>query len=360
MSETLVDVTIAVHSEVRPVARAVASVLEHTRAPVRVNVVAHNIDPDIIRRNLGAYADHPQLRLLQLQDGIRSPSGPMNHGFASSTAPFITLMGSDDTLAPGAIDSWLALQRQTGAEWVLARILLSRGGNDAYPPVRNARRTRGLDPVRDRLAYRSAPLGLIDRRRFGELRLTEGIPSGEDLVYTLTLNFTANAVAYDLGGPAYVVHDDVEDRVTSEARPLLEDFAWLDHLERAPWFRAAGATARRAIAVKLLRMHVFDALRVRLESDEKLQQNREGFVSLVDRIAALAPGVLALLSVTDRRAFDALRSPATTAAAMRTLVAARDRYTSPTSVLPRNPLRALQAQAPIRTLLPGLLIMRRG
>ena len=166
MTEPLVDVTIAVHSQTRPIARAVSSVLDHTTAPVRVNVVAHNIDPEIIRANLGAYAADPRLRLLHLADGIASPAGPMNHGFARSEAPFLSLMGSDDELAPGAIDSWLALQQRTGAEMVLAKIRLADGRTDPYPPIRGGRRTTGLDGRKDRLAYRSAPLGLIDRARF--------------------------------------------------------------------------------------------------------------------------------------------------------------------------------------------------
>ncbi len=115
MTEPLVDVTIAVHSSTRPIARAVASVIDHTSAAVRVNVVAHNIDPEIIRENLGAYASDPRVRLLSLHDGIPSPAGPMNHGFANSTAPFISVIGSDDELAPGAIDSWLSVQAETGA-----------------------------------------------------------------------------------------------------------------------------------------------------------------------------------------------------------------------------------------------------
>lgn len=263
MPEPLVDITIAVHSRTRPIARAAASVLDHTEAPVRVNVVAHNIDPEIIRENLGDYADDPRLRLLHLADGIPSPAGPMNHGFASSTAPYISVMGSDDELAPGAVDSWLALAQRTGAQMVLARIQLPSGRTDPYPPVRNGRRAEGLDPIKDRLPYRSAPLGLIDRARFGELRLTEGLPSGEDLAYSLTVWFTADRLTYDLHGPAYVINADAGDRVTSAPRAVSEDFRFLDEVESFEWFRTASRAARCAIVVKLIRIHFFDAVLVR-------------------------------------------------------------------------------------------------
>ncbi|UOQ57705.1 glycosyltransferase family 2 protein [Leucobacter allii] len=357
MTEPLVDLTIAVHSETRPIARAVSSVLDHTRAPVRVNVVAHNIDPGIIRRNLGDYAAHPQLRLLELRDGIPSPAGPMNHGFASSTAPFISVMGSDDELAPGAIDSWLALQQRTGAEAVLARIRLDTGRTDPYPPVRNGRRTEGLHARKDRLAYRSAPLGLIDRRRFGDLRLTEGLPSGEDLTYSLTVWYTADRLAYDLAGPPYIINGDAGDRVTFAPRPIARDFAFLDELETLPWFAAASRPERVAIVVKLIRIHVFDAIFARARTPEDLEANRAGLLALLDRFEGLAPGATALLSRADRAVFDELRSAAGTPESLALALDRRHVYMSLPTLLPRNPLRALHRQAPFRTLFSGFRIM---
>lgn len=359
MTEPLVDLTIAVHSETRPIARAAASVLDHTEAPVRVNVVAHNIDPEIIRRNLGAHADDPRLRLLELQDGIRSPAGPMNHGLANSTAPFISVMGSDDELAPGAIDSWLALQAATGAEAVLARIQLADGKTDPYPPVRWGRRTRRIDPRRDRLAYRSAPLGLIDRRRFGELRLTAGLPSGEDLAYSLTVWFTGRDLAYDLRGPAYVINADAGDRVTFAPRPVAQDFAFLDEIEAAPWFATADPAERTAIVLKLIRIHVFDAILARTRNAEDLAANRDELLALLQRFERLAPGADRLLSRADHAVFDALRNPASTPASIASALDARHAYLSSASLLTRNPLQALRAQAPFRTLFAGYRIMRR-
>lgn len=352
-----VDVTIAVHSATRPIARAAASVLEHTHAPVRVNVVAHNIDPEIIRANLGAYADDPRLRLLSLHDGIPSPAGPMNHGFAMSTAPFITVMGSDDELAPGTIDSWLSVQEATGAEMVIAKIRLADGRTDPYPPVRRGRRTRKLSGRKDRLAYRSAPLGLIDRERFGELRLTEGLSSGEDLAYSLTLWFTGRNLAYDLDGPAYIINDDAVDRVTAAPRPLAQDFSFLDEVEGFSWFAAASRSERIAIVVKLIRIHVFDAILARIRTAEDLASNRSDILALLDRFEKLAPGATALLSLADRRVFDALRDPSGTPELIMQGLEARHVYLSVPTLLPRNPLRALHSQAPFRTLFAGFRIM---
>ncbi|WP_024357447.1 glycosyltransferase [Leucobacter chironomi] len=360
MTDPLVDVTIAVHSATRPIARAVASVLEHTSAPVRVNVVAHNIEPEIIRRNLGEYADHPALRLLGLRDGIHSAAGPMNHGLARSDAPYVSILGSDDEFAPGAIDSWLATARETRADAVLARIRLVRGGTDPYPPVRRGRRKSRLDGRRDRLAYRSAPLGLIDRERFGHLRFSEGLGSGEDLTYSLTLWFTGERVAYDLDGPPYVGHDDADDRVTfGPTRPLDRDFAFLDELEALPWFAAASPAVRTAITVKLIRIHFFDAVLARSSSQQALYESRDGLVALVDRLFALAPGAGSLLSRSDHAVFAALRDPWATLEEVGEAMRARQSYFKAASLIPSNPFLILHAQAPFRTLLAGFLIMRR-
>lgn len=357
MADPLVDVTIAVHSRTRPIARAVASVLDHTTAPVRVNVVAHNIDAEIIRENLGAYADDPRLRLLHLADGIASPAGPMNHGLAASTAPFVALLGSDDEFAPGAIDSWLALQESTGADAVLARIRLDTGRTDPYPPVRNGRRTRNLDARKDRLCYRSAPLGIVSRLRFPDLRLAEGLPSGEDLPYSMTVWFTGRNLAYDLHGPAYIINADAEDRVTSGPRPLARDFAFLDALEALPWFARASRATRTAVVVKLIRIHVFDAILARARTQQALDEHRSELLALLDRFERLAPGVSRLLSRADRAVFDGLRDPASTPAGIALALDKRHVYLAPPTLLPRNPLRALHRQAPFRTLFAGFRIM---
>lgn len=360
MSEPQVDVTIAVHSATRPIARAVASIVDHTRAEVRVNVVAHNIDPEIIRTNLGAYAEHPQVRLLPFADGIPSPAGPMNHGLSESTAPFVCVLGSDDEFAPGALDSWLALQRETGATTVIAKIRIGERGHDPYPPVRAGRRQRDLDAVRDRLAYRSAPLGLVDRSRFGDLRFTEGLPSGEDLAYSSALWFTGSAIAYDLFGPPYIVNEGAEDRVTSAARSVDADFAFLDAIESTEWFPSLRARARTALAVKILRVHFFDAALARLKSPEGLAAHRDALERVIQRLTGWSPQAVSLLSRADRDVIDEVLADAPDPERVLHLLDTRWNYRSPAALLTRNPFLALHPQAPFRTLYAGLRAMNAG
>jgi hypothetical protein len=356
VTSPVVDVIIPVHTASRPVARAVASVVDGA-AMTCATVVAHNIEPETIRARLGAYADHPRVRILSLADGIPSPAGPMNHGLAHSEADFVSVLGSDDELAPGAVDSWLAVQRRTGASVVLARIRTIGRGVDPYPPVRRGRRRSDLDFEKDRLVYRSAPLGLIDRRRHGDLRFTEGLTSGEDLAFSASLWMEGRHIAYDLTGPAYVGHEDAGDRVTHRPRPVREDFAFLAALESRPWFGRLSAAQRRMIAVKTIRIHYFDAVSARIGTPLGLGPYESELAEVLRWAERLAPGFGDLLSIADHRAIAAVQAsaPRETVAA---LLAARGAYRTPAALVPRRILLAAHRQAPFRTLLAGWLTLQ--
>lgn len=344
----VVDVTIAVHSATRPIRRAVASVLEGTSAAVRVLVVAHNIDPAVIRGNLGEYATDERVLLLELQDGIRSPAGPMNLGFANSTAPFIALLGSDDEFAPGALDSWLRIQRETGASAVLPKVVLVGRHNNPLPPVRRGRRSRRLDAAKDRLSYRSAPLGLIDRGRFGHLRFAEGLSSGEDIALTGELWFRGRNLAADIDGPPYVGHENEGDRVTFAVRSVREDFAFLPGLADAPWFQGLSRRARTAAVVKLLRIQFLSAIGVRATTSAALLAHQDELRETLEHLTLLAPGALRLLSRVDHRIIDEALS--TTPDVERIKVLANDRWNQRSlgALLTPNPLHSLHAQAMAR------------
>lgn len=343
-----VDVIIPVHSATRPIRRAVDSVLDGAEADVRAIVVAHNIDEAVIAANLGARAEDPRVLLLHLADGIPSPAGPMNHGLDHVEAGHFSLLGSDDELAPGAVDLWLRIAREDAASVVLARIDRDVQGPDPLPPTRPGR-TRNLDAVRDRLSYRCAPLGLLSREHFGALRFTPGLHSGEDLEYTARLWFTGDRIAYARSGPGYVGHEEESDRVTSAVRTVAEDFAFLDAIEESDWFERLPRRARRAFGVKNLRLHVFDAILHRLRGPGGLAAHRDALEGVIDRIERMSPGSLALLARTDRQVIDALREPQPDPDRILQLLGAR--WAGGLDArLPRNPLLALHPQAPYRTL----------
>lgn len=349
MAAPLVDVIVPVHAPSRPVARAVASVLDHTAAPVRVLVVAHNTPLSGIRDALGDRAGHPAVELLDLQDGIPSPTGPRNLALDRATARYLVFLDSDDALAPGAIDSWIALASDSGAAAVLARIERGEAGAaDPLPPTRRGR-TRDLHPVRDRLAYRSEPFGLIERERFADLRFTAELQSGEDIEASIRIWCSGARLAYDRHGPAHRVLDDAADRVTATRRSLAADFAFLDALERSDWFPKLSRGERRVFGVKVLRLHFFDAVLARLHADGGLAAHREGFARLVAQIRRMAPGAISLLSRRDRAAIDAVLSGDGDADEVLALLEARW-LGGVDSILTRNPLLTLHRQGPRRTL----------
>lgn len=355
MDAPLVELVIAVHTSTRPIARAVASIVDHTVADVRVTVVAHNIDKAVIAANLGAYSEHPKVRLLALRDGIPSPAGPMNFGITESPAEFVGVMGSDDELEPGAIDSWLKLQRSSKASMVMARIQNVGGGVVPAPPARPFRR-RNLDPVKDRLSYRSAPLGIYSRKVFPDLRFSEGLASGEDLPFVTRLWFSGEGIAFDRKGPAYLVHSDAEDRVTSDPRPVRDDFEFLERIMATTWISRLTQVQREAFGVKLVRSHLFDALVNRAGAEIWADGEREALAAVAEKVLTWAPGTRRLLSRLDQRILEMILDPESSIEGAMDLIRQRWNYRSLQVLAPRNLMLSFHRQAPLRTYAAGYLV----
>ncbi|GAA1628990.1 glycosyltransferase family 2 protein [Georgenia ruanii] len=349
-----VDVVIAVHTPTRPIARAVASVLDGNGAldgrpgAVRLTVVCHNIGADVIAAKVPA-GHRERVRFLEHRDGLRSAAGPFNAGMRDSDGEFVSIMGSDDTLEPGAVASWVALARRTGAETVVSRLV--RGAGRAVVPTPPARPwLRGLaDPVADRLSYRSAPLGLVAtaaRRRLGA-ELVEGLPVGDDVPYVTRLWFETR-VAVARRGPAYVIGEDAADRVTYAARPIAVELAFVHHLLDQEWFAAYPLPARRAVAAKLARIHLFGAIYHRQELSSWTPQERADLTRVVIHLAAAAPGYARVLSIADRRVLDAALAPEVPASDLVAAARARRRHGRPTTLITRDPRGLLAAEGPVR------------
>lgn len=320
----------------------------------RVTVVAHDIEPNIIAGNLGHWADDSRVRLLHLVDGIASPSGPMNLGLAASEAPFTALLGSDDTLEPGALDSWVKLQKDSGASMVMAMVRHIGGGKEHSPSARPWK-VRDLDPVKDRLSYRSAPLGLISREVHGNLRFPEGLASGEDLPYVARLWFSGGPIAFARSGPGYLVGHDAIDRVTSAPRPIVDDFAFLDHIIGAPEFAHLSKRQRTALGIKLLRLNILDAV-VNRAQVEWAPGERAALAAVAERIILWAGHPERLLSLLDRSVIDGVLDGVTSIEDMMDSIRKRWNYRSADVVLPRNPALALHRQAPLRTYVGGYFV----
>lgn len=354
MNEPSVDVVIAVHTPERRTERAVLSVLL-TQADVRVTVVCHATPVAGIAERLGTLADDPRVRLLQHDDGIPSPAGPFNAGLDAASAPWVAVLGSDDALEVGAIDSWLALAARTGAEAVLPRLRHAAGRVVPTPPARPGR-TRGLDLVRDRLAYRTAPLGLLSRAALDRLvlRMTPGLPSGEDLAFSTLLWAGARGLAFDRRGPAYIIGADAAERVTLTARPVGDDLAPVADLLARPALRDADARVRTAVAAKLVRIHVCAAVHNRREHGLD-DADRSALAAGAAAVVAFAPGVLDVLSRAERDLLDAIAGSAP-AERLVALSDRRRRHGSPATLVPRDLRRTFAREAPLRLMAASVLV----
>ena len=348
-----VDIIIAVHSDARPIERAVASVLNQHIENLSVTVVCHNIEQKKITARLGEFLDHPQLRILTLTDNIPSPAGPFNFGIEHSTSDFFAVMGSDDELEAGTIASWLRVQRVRNAEVVISNIRHAAGGRVRTPPTRLFRDQR-LEGVRDRLSYRTAQLGLVSRKTFGQLRFSTGLRSGEDIAYGLSLWFSGKNIAFDRKGPAYLVHNDGDDRTSYTARPIEEDFAFLDHILNGPLNDSFTQQQRTAIATKLLRTHVFDAVINRSTSDA-FAESREDLALVILRILAWAPRGRTPLSILDDSLITLLSDPESSNSEILQKLERRKRYLAVQNLLTKRLSQLFRRDAPLRYFLASAL-----
>ncbi|MDO5751472.1 glycosyltransferase family A protein [Arthrobacter sp.] len=309
-----IEVIIPVHDPARPLARGLRSVLGQ-RAELAalgvdlvVTVVCHNLAVAAFTDSLPSYlvADDA-VAWLPCLDGSNSPAGPRNTALAASSATFLCFLDSDDYLEPGALAAWWRAAQEPQAAAVIAPLRTPEGSILRTPRIRPSK-PAVLDPVRDGLAYRSLPFGLLRRQAllgcgFG---YAEGIPVGEDLEATLKLWFRGGRIVYPYGAPAYQQTDDSgPERVTSTLRPLAEEFQWLDAMVQAPWLREATLRERRSIAVKLMRIHGIGSLlrRGQLTGPEAeaawSEAEKKAWQNISRHLTDMAGGELAALSRKD-------------------------------------------------------------
>lgn len=351
-----VEVIIACHTPSRPVGRAVASVLEGSGEHAAVTVVCHNIDAAEIAAVIRP-EHRERVRLLEHRDAFRSASGPFNAGIAASSAPFVSILGSDDQLAPGTVASWLRTQRATGAEFVITRLALGTAAAGVPTPAVRMHRSGLRDLVADRLSYRSAPLGLMDREMLEStgIRLVEGATVGGD-VGMVTRLMATRATAYDRFGPPYVIGEDAGDRVTYVVRPMREQLGFFPDLLDADWFAALSRTARAAIGTKLLRIHVFGAVFYRADLSIWTPAEREALAEITAGVVAACPGCLEPLSRADRRLADACLDPSIDAAELVEAAQRRRRHGRPDTLVPRSLRHLLHREAPLRFMAASLAV----
>ena len=338
-SDALLDLVIAVHDASRPIRRAVESVLESgAGGGVRVTVVCHGIPSAIVAKQLeGLESD--QLRVVEFDDGVASPAGPFNFGLSISEAEYIAIMGSDDFLETGAMGTWLSWIREKSPDVLMVR-LRYQDGEKLRIPLTRPWRQRALDPVRDRLFYQTAPLGLIRRKLIGEreLQLTPDLPVGSDMNFSARLWTSGARIDHAHNAPCYVIGSDAQTRVTTTVRPVRETAAPINDLFGREWLQTLPRSHRAALVTKNLRIHLFGIIAARPTPDLWTLADFEELVATARRVVAAEPRGMRPLCRADRAVLDDIANPASSVASVLEAWHARTRASRFALLLPRNPL----------------------
>ena len=219
-------------------------------------------------------------------------------------------MGSDDWLDPGALDDWAEQVEHRRLDVLLAGMRHQDGQALRNPPVRPWRRNN-LDAVKDRLYYRAAPLGLIRRSLLEKpaRRFEEGLPTGEDIAFSVELFSVAHRIGVAFGSRRYVVGADAADRVTGSPHSVVTVLAPANLMFKSEWFVALPERLRTsAVTARIRGSIIADATRRRTVSD----WTPDGIAAVAETIAAarqLAPRACDPLSRSDRELLDALERP---------------------------------------------------
>ena len=332
------QVVIPTHDPARPIRRAVDSVLSDPRAGVIV--VAHNVDQSVLD-----IPDDPRVVVVPLTGAEGRPGAAFDAGLRVATAPWVGIMGSDDWYELGALQALVRHGEEDGADGVLAPLAYQGGTRGLIPrTVRN----RNLKAAEDRLFYRTAPLGLYRRQllQSSDYAFGDRYPVGEDLNVSTRLWTSGHNISYYPRDPAYVVGSDAKERTTLRPRPLAEHgAAWLGIWDE-PWVQALSKKDRRALATKILRVHVLGAVEARPTADMWGAGDFEWLAGLTHRIVEEAPESLAPFRKSSAPVFQALLArdlPATLRAAE------VDRSSSlAAKIMPSSLAALLSREAPMR------------
>lgn len=354
-----VDMIVAVHDVRRNIRRAIGSILADGDPTIRALVVCHNLPEQTVADELvDLRALHGErLRLVELNDGIPSPSGPFNFGIETSTADYVGIMGSDDELDRDAISQWRAQAERHRADAVIAKVVRGSQRTLVRSPPKRIWRTGVLDFARDRLSYRSAPLGVMRRESVARLglHLLDGARNGGDLPFVTRLWLTGRVVAAT-GLAAYVEHADAPVRVTYVAKPVREELSAVLATFEDEKVRAMTPPQRLAFATKLLRRNLTDSVRKRDAGRAFSDDDRAVMAEFLALIDDFAPAARHMLSPAQFRMFDEFMRERPDAEAIAAADAASSRYRSYDALAPARLRHVLHPQAQPRFMASTALI----
>lgn len=345
MRRAPVEIIVRVHTLDRPLRRAVDSVLACDSATVLV--VAHGLEA----AELGLPKD-PRIRIVEVKGGVGYPGVASNAGVLHARSDYVGFLDSDDYYEPGAIESLHSRAKKDSADVVLAPLKIS-GQRELLPLTL---RRRNLDAARDRLFYRTAPLGLVRRETLQapDFLFDEEVLTGEDMRVSALLYTKGLRVSCHPEDPAYVVGSDAPTRVTTSPLEAQEAFAAIGRLFNESFIGDLPPRVRRALTVKVLRVHIlkrFTGMPPEGIPSEDVLRAQEVIVACLRH----SPDALSVFSRGDAVILGALKTgdPETARAALKRRsggLAVMER------VLPRNPLHSLSRESNLRNFLTGKIL----
>lgn len=351
-----IDVVIPVHTAARPIRRAVSSVLAARSRAVRALVVCHDIDAAEIAANLQG-VDDPRLALIEHRDGVPSPAGPLNAGMRAAEADYVAFLGSDDELGPGALDAWTAELR--GQQLHIGQ-LIADGGGRIFAPAPRAGRFENLDPVKDLLNYRTAPVGVLVSRALvasaDSPGFVEGLRTGEDIALGAFLWNTARSITYSRCSEGYRIREDERDRVSTELPAFAVLAAPVDALLAEPWVAVMSRRARAALGAKLIRYQLIEPCRQLARGGRLREADLREAVRVVTALAEFSPRAVGYLPGRDAVPARLLLAGDIAAAERRLASAGPGSVWS--RVVPGNPFRLFAPEGLIRRAIRHPLISR--
>jgi hypothetical protein len=239
----------------------VLSVLNAKNDRVRAIVVCHNIDAREVGEYLKGINDR-RLVLIEHRDNISSPAGPLNAGVRNADSEYVTFLGSDDEFDSGVLDAWAA--ELFGQQVHIGQIFGDQEGRILAPAPRVGR-FANLDPVKDLLNYRTAPVGTLVSRKLLTSQdcpgFTESLRTGEDLALGIFLWNTATSITYSRFAQGYRIRQDSADRASMQAHDLASLVLPVIMLLSQDWVSQLEPRALTAVGTKLIRNHVIEPCR---------------------------------------------------------------------------------------------------
>ncbi|RLY91773.1 glycosyltransferase [Kocuria tytonicola] len=347
----LVDIVIPVHSSARPLERAVRSALRASEGAApgqcRVVVVAHHLSEQEVLAMLSEPL-RDAVTVLECEGRGSTAAVPRNEALRWSTARYVSFLDSDDTLDPGAVSRWLGIAERRGSDLVIPFQHHEAARADITPITRPLRSAR-LDPVKDRLGYRSSAFGLVrlDIVRTLGASFDETVRTGEDQAFVMALYTRGSRIDYAPGTPGYLVHADADVRVSQQPLPLREEVAAALDLGDYPWFPRTPTELRASHVLKYLRVNFFPAVQGLVERGEWSAAHASTAWAVALELLHFAPNVEDRLARADRRVLALLQDSAPEED-LRAALTARRRFASPGALLTTRARWFLDRQSPLR------------